>query len=173
VDDNRTIVTSDRHTAATLEWCLDYDFLNVSTFYKHPVAGDKDKEMLEELALLCILESADRLEGSSTELCHLIKFRDLLQRKASRTESATYLGLKNSVRSVKLPQALRRHMIEAQFERLSPRPSILLVSTGILRICEFAEDLFTGRLLELSDGTGGMTELLLGDLVISGGWLVN
>ena len=208
LDDSRAMVSSDRHAAARLEWCPDYDFMEIPPLFEPPVAGNNEKQLLEELSLLCILDSAERLEGLKTEQAHFLKFRNWLQREVKRAQAGTYPVVKDSARYVNFSRSARQQMIKDKFETLSANQSIGLVARGIMRIRDNAEDLFTGscdtlellmendvlteiynavsfgfsnfvrmlsntkpnlRILEVGAGTGGTTELILRDLVGSGG----
>jgi SAM-dependent methyltransferase len=208
LEDDKAIVSADRHAAARLEWCPDFDFIDIPPLFSPPVADNDIKQLLEEMALLCLLESAERLKDLSTEQPHFEKFRDWLQREIRRAESGTYPIVQEAATYVKLPRSERLKMIQQRYQALSSTPSIGLVATGIMRICENAEGLFTGnvdtldllmqdnvlteiynavsfgfgdfvrmlantkpnlRILEVGAGTGGTTELILQDLVSSGG----
>ncbi|KAL8643711.1 MAG: hypothetical protein Q9226_008169, partial [Calogaya cf. arnoldii] len=63
LEDEKAIVSVDRHAAARLEWYPDFDFMNIGSLFTAPVATNEIKLLLEELALLCLLDSAERLEG--------------------------------------------------------------------------------------------------------------
>lgn len=207
LDDDRATAAADRHAAARLEWCPDFDFMDVAPLFKAPLSSNDEKQLLEELALLCILDSAERLEGLTTEEPHFLKFRDWLRREVHRAEIGTYPVVKDSPSYFKLPRPARLAQIKALYEKLCVK-SKGLVAAGIMRICENAEGLFTGkvdtlellmegdvlteiynavsfgygdfvrmlsntkpnlRILEVGAGTGGTTELILRDLVSSGG----
>ena len=208
LDDENAIVSLDRHAAARLEWCPDFDFMKISPLFTPPLASNETKQLLEELTLLCILDSAERLEGLSSEQPHFLKFQNWLHREIQHAESGTYPVIQDSASYVKLPRSTRLEMANQRFARLFAIPSIGLVATGILRIRDNAEALFTGkvdtldllmetdvlteiynavsfgfgdfvrmlsntkpnlRILEVGAGTGGTTELIMRDLVSSGG----
>ena len=208
LDDSRTMVSCDRHAATRLEWCSDYDFMEIPPLFEPSVAGNDEKQLLEELSLLCILDSAERLEGLKREQAHFLKFRNWLQREVRRAKAGTYPVVGDSTRYVNLSRSARQQMIKDKFETLSANPSIGLVARGIMRIRDNTKNLFTGncdtlallmvddvlteiynavgfgfsdfirmlsntkpnlRILEVGAGTGGTTELILRDLVGSGG----
>lgn len=208
LEDDKSTVKSDRHAAARLEWYPDFDFMDIPSLFSPPVASNDVKRLMEELTLLCLVDSAERLRGLTTEQAHFVKFRDWLQREIHRAESGTYPVVEDAASYVKLSRPARLEMIKDRIERLSITKSISLVAKGIMRICENAECLFTGkvetldllmeddvlteiynavsfgfgnfvrmlsitkpnlRILEVGAGTGGTTELILRDLVGSGG----
>ncbi|MCJ1316986.1 hypothetical protein MMC15_002307 [Xylographa vitiligo] len=139
------MVSCDRHAAARLEWCPDDDFMEIPPLFEPPVAGNDEKQLLEELSLLCILDSAERLEGLKREQAHFLKFRNWLQREVKRAKAGTYPVVGDSTRYVNLSRSARQQMIKDKFEILSANLSIGLVARGIMRIRDNAENLFTGN----------------------------
>ena len=103
------------------------------------------KILLEELGLLCILDSVERLQGLSTEQEHQLKLRDWLQRERLRAESGIYLVVKDFASYVKLSTQARRGQIKDRIRTLSITSSIGLVAKGVMRIYENAEGLFSGK----------------------------
>lgn len=145
LEDEKSIVAADRHAGARLEWYPDFDFMDIPPLFTPPVATNEVKRLLEELALLCLLESNDRLQGLHTEQPHFLKFRDWLAREKTRAESGTYPVVEDAASYVKLPRPARLQGIKNRMEILSGTPNIGLVATGIMRICDNAEGLFTGE----------------------------
>lgn len=145
LEDEKAIIPIDRHAAARLEWCPDFDFMDIPPLFTAPVATNEIKRLLEELALLCLLDSAERLEGLSTDIPHFLKFRNWLRREKRRAEAGTYPVVENSADYVKLPRPVRLGHIQNRMGKLASAPSIGLVAQGIMRICDNAERLFTGE----------------------------
>ena len=145
LEDEKAIIPTDRHAAARLEWCPDFDFMNIAAMFTAPVASNDIKRLLEELALLCLLDSAERLENLHTDIPHFLKFRRWLQREKNRAEAGTYPVVENSQDYVRLPRPVRLQHMQNRMEHLAAAPSIGLVAQGIMRICENAERLFTGE----------------------------
>lgn len=145
LEDDKAIVPIDRHAGARLAWCPDFDFMDIPPLFTAPVATNDVKILLEELALLCLLDSAERLEGLSTDIPHFVKFRKWLGREKQRAEAGTYPVVKNSADYVRLPRPVRLQHIQNRMEKLASAPSIGLVAQGIMRICDNAEGLFTGE----------------------------
>lgn len=144
LDDEKSIVPIDRHAAARLEWYPDFDFMDIPPLFTAPVAENNVKLLLEELALLCLLDSTERLQGLTTKQPHYLKFREWLEREKRRAESGNYPVVKDSASYVKLPRETRLKQIDEKMATLSATPSIGLVALGVKRICDNAEGLFTG-----------------------------
>lgn len=208
LDDEKAMATPDRHAAARLEWCPHFDFMDIKPLFKPPTSDKEETYLQEEMSLLCMLDSAERLKGLKTDQPHFAKFRDWLDLEIRRAELGTYPLLKDSASLVKLSRPIRRQMIQERFTRLSAMSEKRSVAEGIMRIYDNAEAMFTGkadtldilmrddvlteiynvvsfghsefvrmlshakpnlRILEVGAGTGGMTDLILRDLVDTSG----
>lgn len=77
-----------------------------------PVASNNVKRLLEELAFLCLLESAERLQGLATEQPHYMKFWLCLEREKRRAESGTYPVVEDATSYVKLSREARLEQIK-------------------------------------------------------------
>lgn len=162
LDNDKSTVPTDRHAATRLEWCPDFDFMDVSSLFIPPASSNRAKLLLEELTLLCILDSAERLKDLTTDKSHFIKFRHWLEREISRAKSGTYPVVADSASYVRLPRLTRREWIDNRFQSLSAMGSIgATVAIGIMRICDNAEALFTGTVdtLELLMEGNILTEI--------------
>ncbi|KAI9741492.1 MAG: hypothetical protein M1818_004298 [Claussenomyces sp. TS43310] len=160
LDGEESAIVSDRHAAARLEWCPDFDFVDVRPLFKPPVSSNDVKQLLEELTLLSIIDSAERLKGLQTEQPHFIKFREWLNREVERAKSGTYPVIEDAADYINYPSQVRREMIQDRFRKVSTT-SKNLVATGVMRICENVESLFTGKLdtLELLMEDDVLTEI--------------
>ena len=145
LEEDKVVAVSDRHAAARLEWYPDFDFIDISPLIVPPAVRSHEKLLLEELALLCIIESAEKLKGSHTDQAHFLKMQDWLQREIRRAGSGTYAIVKDAEKYVRFTDSQRHEMIKDRMERLSQDESVASVATGILRICENAKELFTGK----------------------------
>ena len=145
LEDQRAVSVFDRHAAARLEWCPHFEFIDMKPLFKPPKSDKEETYLQEEMALLCMVDSAERLQGLQTDQPHLYKFRDWLDMEIRGAEKGTYPLLKDSANLVKLPKLRRREMIQERLERLSTMPDKRPVSEGLMRICNNAEDIFTGR----------------------------
>ncbi|KAK9439737.1 KR domain-containing protein [Metarhizium brunneum] len=100
---------NDVHAAARLEWLPDADFVKAKQLIKTPPASRNHGHVLEEMALLCILDSAERLEKLPPARPHFAKLRRWLQlvaREATTSNNplvpnfASYLGISREERRV-------------------------------------------------------------------------
>lgn len=145
LDDDKIMTNLDRHAAARLQWYSDFDFMDIRPLFTVPVNPNEIKRLLEELTLLCLIDSAERIKGLETEQAHYLKFRKWLQREVRQAESGENTVVENSASYLEFSRPDRLEMIKDRVERLSTKRSIGLVATGITRICENAEGLFTGQ----------------------------
>lgn len=161
LENNKAVATFDRYAGARLEWYPDFDFMNIPPLFTPPVAGNEVKLLLEELALLCILDSAERLQGLSTEQEHQLKFRDWLEREKQRAESGTHSLVEDSASYVQLSAHARQSQIRDRMKTLSTIPSFGLVAQGVIRIWKNAEGLFSGKVdtLDLLLQENALTEI--------------
>ena len=136
----------DRHAAARLEWSPDIDFLDVAPLFKPPKSNLEETKLQEEMTLLCIADSAERLQSLETEHWHFRKYRSWLQKELTRAKNGAHPVLNNGSELVNLPVAARRNLIEKQLQQLSDMGTKAPVATGIKRINDSIESIFTGKL---------------------------
>ena len=135
----------DRYAAARLEWAPDFDFFDTASLFKPPESNIEETMLQEEMTLLCILDSSQRLQGLETDHWHLRKYRDWLQKEVGRAKNGSYPIVKNLRHLVKLDPSVRRNLIEEYLEKLQSMGSKAPVATGIKRINDNIESLFTGK----------------------------
>lgn len=145
MEDEGILTTSDRYAGARLEWCPDFDFLDVSLLFKPPISTAEETILQEEIVLLCMLDSAERLRGLVTEEPHLAKYRNWLERQVRQAEEGSYQLVEDARHYVKFPRADRLEMIKERYSRLSKMPSKAALATGAMRICENCEAIFMGQ----------------------------
>ena len=136
----------DRHAAARLEWSPDIDFLDVAPLFKPPKSNLLETTLQEEMTLLCIADSAERLQFLETEHWHFRKYSNWLQKELERAKDGVYPVINNGADLVKLPVAARQDLIEKHLQRLSHMGTKAPVATGIKRINDNIESIFTGKL---------------------------
>lgn len=146
LEDGRSVIANeDRHAAARLEWYPDFDFMDVPTLFTAPTATIEVKRIIEELTLLCLLDSHERLQGLSSEQPHFTKFREWLSRQKDLAASGSYPIVENAASYLKFSRQHRGAQINQRYESLkSTGLSIVLVAEGIMRIRDNIESLFTG-----------------------------
>ena len=135
----------DRHAAARLEWGPVADFYDVASLFRPPVSNTEETTLLEEFVLLCIVESAERLEGLETDQRHSQKYRDWLRKQVSRAKTGLYPVARDCRQIVNLNSSLRRSLIEELFQQLSSGGSKAPLALGIKRILNNIEAVFTGK----------------------------
>ncbi|KAG8162941.1 hypothetical protein KVR01_007419 [Diaporthe batatas] len=146
LEDIRSVTANeDRHAAARLEWYPDFDFMDVPPLFTAPTATNEVKRIIEELALLCILDSYERLQGLSSEQPHFTKFREWLSRQKDIAASGSYPIVENAASYLSLSREQRGAQINQRYESLkSTGVYIVRVAEGIMRIRDNTESLFTG-----------------------------
>lgn len=135
----------DRHAAARLEWAPDFDFFDVASLFKPPQLNTEETTLQEELTLLCIVETAERLQGLETDQWHFQKFRDWIQKQVGRAQNGLYPIVRNCKQLVNLMPSVRRNLIEERLKQLPSTGSNAPLVTGTKRILDNVEALFTGR----------------------------
>ena len=135
----------DKHAAARLEWRPHFDFVDQSKQFTPPKSNVMETILQEEMALLCMIDSAKRLKGLPTKQSHFVKFRDWLLHEIDRIALGTYPVVKDPGRFLKLTHASRVEMIEERFHKLSKMSNKDAVAVGIKRIWENMEAIFTGQ----------------------------
>ncbi|EON95815.1 putative polyketide synthase protein [Phaeoacremonium minimum UCRPA7] len=145
-DDNATDV-DDKHAAARLAWYPDFDFMDMKTLFDPPQIKNETKQVLEEIVLLCILDSAERVHGLTPSQPHYEVFRDWLIREKSRALDGTYpRTVEDPTKFTNLSHEERVAAIKERSDNLlSEDTSLGGVIEGTLRIWENVEDLLTGN----------------------------
>ncbi|KAK3687394.1 KR domain-containing protein [Podospora appendiculata] len=162
LEDERMAASNDRHAAARLEWYPDFDFMDPAPLFTAPVATNDLKRRVEELSLLCQLDSHERLQGLTTDIPHFYKFREWLAREKARCESGDYPIVADAASYARLTRAERDARIRQKYAELcTESENVRLVATGLLRIRDNAEALFRGELdtLEMLMADNVLTEI--------------
>lgn len=135
----------DRHAAARLEWAPVADFYDVASLFRPPVSDIEETTLLEEFVLLCIVESAERLQGLKTDQRPSQKYSDWLRKQVSRAKTGLYPVARDCKQLVNLTSSKRRSLIEELFERLSSGGSKAPLALGTKHIFDNIEAIFTGK----------------------------
>lgn len=161
LEDAQALSDADRHAGARLEWYPDYDFMDVAPLFEPPVAKIDGKRVLEELALLCLLDSEERVQGLNTDIEHFAKFREWLAREKYHAVTGQHAVIEDSVRYTKLSHEERWVQIRDRMITLATMPSVCEVAKGLLRICENTEKLFKGEVetIEILTEDNVLTEI--------------
>jgi NADPH:quinone reductase-like Zn-dependent oxidoreductase/SAM-dependent methyltransferase len=134
----------DVHAAARLEWLPDFDFVDYASLFKAPPFDRNEGRLLEELTLLCILESAHRLEGLTPKQPHFSKLADWLQKEIASAKAGTNALVPHSASLLALSHEERRAKIDLLYEKLMGMEKIGL-TMGVKRIVDNCDRLFTGE----------------------------
>jgi NADPH:quinone reductase-like Zn-dependent oxidoreductase/2-polyprenyl-3-methyl-5-hydroxy-6-metoxy-1,4-benzoquinol methylase len=144
LEDNIVSERGDVYGAARLNWSPDFDFVDVSMLFSPPKSDRIETRLQEEMVLLFILETAEKVKALAPCQPHFTKFRDWLNNQADVAKTGTYELVEDSERYVKLTSEERQVMID---ERVTPLMQMgrQAVTTGLNRIFDNAERLFTGE----------------------------
>ncbi len=135
---------SDPHAAARLHWLPDFDFAPVHQLIKPPVREREARKLSEALALLCILESADKLDKLAPCQPHFATYRDWLQLQVASARNGDYPLVEQAAEYVTLSPESRRECLEATLAELLALPGNHAGALGLKRINDHAEAIFTG-----------------------------
>jgi SAM-dependent methyltransferase len=161
LEDVQALTSTDRHAGARLEWYPDFEFMDHHLLFAPPVANVDGKRVLEELALLCLLDSADRVQNLHTDIPHFVKFREWLNREKYHAATGQHAVIEDSIRYTELSHEQRWEQIHDRMAILSKMPSVREVAKGLLRICENTEKLFAGEVetIEILTEDNVLTEI--------------
>ena len=143
--DEGLVSTGDIYGAARLEWFADYDFQDVSSLVKIPISGKHDKQIIEQLALLCIVESSALLKNLKPRMPHLLKYRAWLERVADEALAGKHPVLKNTAALVSCSAEERKCKIKNLCNKAYSSPLVASFAKAIMRIHDNIQRLFVGE----------------------------
>ncbi|KAK6950125.1 hypothetical protein Daesc_008451 [Daldinia eschscholtzii] len=143
--ENDTIQQIEPHAAARLEWLPDFDMVDHATLFNPPRSVPEETRIQEEMTLLCILETADRVRGLEPCSWHFEKFRNWLELETDRARKGTYPLLDYCKEYVALSSTERKPMIEERYQKLLSLPNKSPLTIGVKRMYDNYEDIFTGK----------------------------
>ena len=135
----------DRHAAARLEWGPDFDCFDIASLFKPPESNIEETTLQEEMTLLCIAESVERLRFLDTDQWHLRKYRDWLYKEMQRAQNGLHPIVKDCKQLVTVNTLARRDLIEVRLEQLASMGFKAPVATAIKRISDNIEAIYTGK----------------------------
>ncbi|SPN98494.1 related to polyketide synthase [Cephalotrichum gorgonifer] len=133
----------DTYAAARLEWLPDFDFVDPAPLFKPANVDRAELHLIEELTLLCMLDTSERIEGLEPCQPHFKKFREWLKIEINASaegqnrlvaDSPTYMSLSKEDRHVRIGEL---------YEKLMTMEKIGLTQ-GLRRILDNCEGIFTG-----------------------------
>ncbi|KAJ0308573.1 hypothetical protein Brms1b_009450 [Colletotrichum noveboracense] len=134
----------DEYAAARLEWLPHFDFVDVAPLFKPPPSDREEARMIEELTLLCIIESCERLRGLSPAQPHFAKLRDWIDREVHGAREGGNALVPESAKYLKLTREARRAKLEDLHRRLLNGNKSGLVE-GLKRVVDNVERIFKGE----------------------------
>ncbi|KAF2968204.1 hypothetical protein GQX73_g5355 [Xylaria multiplex] len=145
LESNRDLAI-DMHKAARMEFFPDIDFMDVASLIRAPTVKRDSRVALEAIVLLSILDSAERLEHLEPSQPHYRTYREWLRRERDRAMNGRYLLAEiDALRFTMLNRKERSEEIQTRLAKTSHDPSIRLLASGICKVNQNCEDLFTGR----------------------------
>ena len=134
------------HAAARLEWKTYFDLADHSKLFKPPSCIKNETWMQEQMTLLCMLETAERIRGLKACRPHFEKFRSWLYLEIERATNGTYPLLLDEARGlVTLSTSARAEFIEKLYGCLLKMSTKSAVAIGIKRIYDSCDKIFTGE----------------------------
>ncbi|KAF9870424.1 hypothetical protein CkaCkLH20_12091 [Colletotrichum karsti] len=145
VDDGH-VTQEEPHAAARLEWLPDFDLINHATLFTPPRSIPEETQLQEEMTLLCIIETADRVRDLTPCNWHFEKFRSWLDLEIGRARNGTYPLLETYGKDyLDMPSEQRQAMIEERYKKLLTLSSKGAVAVGIKRIYDNCQAIFSGQ----------------------------
>ncbi|OTA99530.1 hypothetical protein M426DRAFT_269167 [Hypoxylon sp. CI-4A] len=135
----------DVHHGARLQWHPDFDFMDASQLFGKPIRNKTEIMLEEQLTLLCILESADKVANIEVIQPHLAKYRNWLSLQSQRAEEGNYALVENAKHYAKMSSAERQQVTESVFARVMNLAGNHALSIGLKRICDNAGRIFKGE----------------------------
>lgn len=132
------------HAAARLNWLPHFDFVDVSTLFTPPVFERQHDRLQEELAYLCMLQTAEKVRLLEPCQPHFNRFREWIDEHIELAK-AEHEGLLNELRPLSSDSsaAIASKMDEIAAQLLqTPRRSIAI---GLRRLVDNIDGIFTGK----------------------------
>ncbi|KAF5254823.1 hypothetical protein FANTH_443 [Fusarium anthophilum] len=134
----------DAHVASRLTWLPHFDFVDLSTLFVPPAINRSECHLQEELTLLCIIETVDKIKYLVPCQPHFTKFRDWLRKQLESAASGDYKLVSDSQQLLDSTQEFRLSKIEEITSKLLEMPQKAL-AIGLRRLFDDMENLFTGK----------------------------
>jgi SAM-dependent methyltransferase len=134
----------DTHAAAHMEWLPDFDFVEDKLHVPPQKCSDHDI-LLEELVLLCMIDSTEISQEYSTEIPHLKKYQAWLQNQVKLSHTGRHKLLSDCSSLLKLDRMERDAAIHKRFLYLQVAPPQLAMATGVMKIREHTTGILKGE----------------------------
>ncbi|KAM5372640.1 hypothetical protein ACJZ2D_007414 [Fusarium nematophilum] len=142
--DDETPEVLDVHAAARLNWLPHFDFVDASTLFAPPTSSRTSSRMQEELSLLCILETSERVRYLQPCQPHFARFRDWINQQIGFAAAGNYKLVEDSEQYVALSTAERLAKIEELTAALLELPQRAFI-VGMRRLFDNLDKIFTGE----------------------------
>ncbi|KAI9658048.1 MAG: Type I Iterative PKS [Bathelium mastoideum] len=144
LDDGDSSEEVDTIAGAFLHWKPDIDFAPLDQLIRVRASLKESKVRLEELTLLCILESSHRITSIDTKSDHLVKFRSWLGMQGDRAKRGEYKSVEDAQQLPQLDRAERLRRIQ-QLDDDIQTTAVANVSAVIIRLLSHCEDIFNEK----------------------------
>lgn len=134
----------DPYAAARLEWLPDFDFVDVAPLFKAPPTNRENLQLIEQLTLLCIIDSEEKIRSLEPAEPHFEKLRAFLGREIQSARDGTNRLAPDSASYLTLSQADRTAQIDQLYATLSGKARAGLTE-GLKRINGNVASIFTGK----------------------------
>lgn len=135
----------DQHGAARLEWVPHHESKEISNLIQIPSSGKREKEIVEELALLCVVESVELLKDLEPSMSHLLKYRAWLSLVAEQAFTDKHPVLERTSLLVCLPAEERTLKMRQLSEEASSSPLTASFTEALLKVRDNIQGLFVGN----------------------------
>ncbi|KAF4946648.1 hypothetical protein FGADI_11037 [Fusarium gaditjirri] len=134
----------DVHAASRLSWLPHFDFVDKSALFVPPVIIREECHLQEELTLLCIIETFEKVKSLEPCQPHLAKFRNWLQKQLGLAASGDSKLVSESQKLLDASWEYRLSRIEEITHLLLKLPQ-KAIAIGLRRLCDGMQDIFTGK----------------------------
>lgn len=135
----------ERHAAARLEWLPDFDLMDHKSLFSSTRSDLKEARMHEEMTLLCILETAEKVRNLEPGNWHFEKFRKWLEMEIERARQGNYPIVEQSKKFSEMSSPRRREMIQEYYDTLVQSTTRAFFAVGLKAIYDNCEGIFTGE----------------------------
>ncbi|KAF5009992.1 hypothetical protein FDECE_3829 [Fusarium decemcellulare] len=142
--DDKTSDAVDVHAAARLKWLPHFDFVDAAPLFKPPTSDRTLSQLQEELGLLCMLETAEKVRYLQPCQPHFAKFRDWVNQQIGFAAAGCYKLVEHSQNYLALSRADRVAKIEEITATLMEMPQRAF-TVGLRRLLDNMEEIFKGE----------------------------
>ncbi|KAH7240057.1 polyketide synthase [Fusarium redolens] len=134
----------DVHAASRLNWLPHFDFVDPSKLFVPPTINREECHLQEELTLLCIIETVEKIKSLEPCQPHFTKFRNWLNKQLDVAAYGDYNLVSEPQQFLDTSQEFRLSKIEEITCKLLEMPQKAL-TIGLRRLFDDIENLFTGK----------------------------